>query len=50
MDFGGAQDFFQRVEFIGFFIIDVLDPSVDEHLETVDARSVGDVDRGVFDG
>ncbi len=49
MDFCSPQDLFQGVQFIRLFIIDGLDPGVDEHLETVDAGGVGDVDRGVLD-
>lgn len=41
MDVGVTEDLFQRVEFIGALIVDLLDPGVDEDLDAVDAGGVG---------
>jgi len=48
MDLGVAEQFFQGVELIRFFVIDVFNTGVDQYLETVDARRMGDVNCAVL--
>jgi len=44
-----AEQFFEGVELIGFFVVDVFNTGIDQDLKTVDAGCVGNINRGVFD-
>src|SRR5215510_12147460 len=44
-----AQELLQRVKLVLALVEHTPDAGVDEHLETMDARGVGDVDVGVLD-
>ncbi len=50
LDLGIPAKLVQRVKLVGFLIVDIFDARVDEYLEAVNARRVGDVDRGIFNG
>jgi len=49
VDFGEAENLFQRVKLIRQLVVDFPDAGVDQHLDAVDARGVRYVDRAVFD-
>ncbi len=49
MDLRGAQDFIERVKLVRTLVVDRFNAGIYEHLQTMNAGRMGNVDRGVFD-
>jgi hypothetical protein len=49
VDLGVAQELVQSVKFVSFFVKDFFDPRIHQHLETMNAWRMGNINGGVFD-
>ena len=49
MNLGVSEQLFEGLQFVGFFVVDFFDSRIYQDLQAMDARGMGDIDRGFFD-